>query len=655
MPDPAHSKTRATAAIAASVLTAGTGAAQAAIPVHNAGGLSSSSVQQNRAQRSDRGVRPSVQVEQGAAINPARSQSITVSGSGFLGEDVEKHGIAVYVSEYRKYPLAALSRARAVTMTLVPASDVHEGSFSTQLTLPAGILDPNQQYVVATAVVNPDLGYSVEDTSYNSWTPLEVQPADTQDEPLNAQILSGQLEIPQEQNLIVYKATGLGDAQAFEIMTSIYAVDEQGNRHVLAASPARADVVNGTLLDGIEVPGARLAVLQDVHPDLHYVLNVEIAPSASRGLAAQSVEIPFTNGWSVAETATAEPAAVQAEEVEGQAGEAPVALSSEASEPVAPSASGTPADEQDPVLPETDPRRHYDLPRNTKFDRVRDASMDRAGEQESAEPTNHSSVAVGARLRVEETAVPENDSEKTLTFTGEGLEGSGSVALQVHALDSDGRTVSEAIASGDARVEDGAFSAQLQVPGNALKPGTTYRVSAVYEDSRGTVQIVTGGFTVERDGADASRPSESLPAAQAEAPATEKPDDGGSTGENPAEEGPSTAPSDSAPAPAEESAPTEESMESAPAATASEAPVSAESASPKSAPVTEGATGGATDRAGQKPQKATASASKGEREQLAVTGASGMLTISAVGSLSLVAGAFLTRRGRRDVQLTSRS
>lgn len=649
MPDPAHSKTRATAAIAASVLTAGTGAAQAAIPVHNAGGLSSSNVQQNRAQRSDRDVRPSVQVEQGAAINPARSQSITVSGSGFLGEDVEKHGIAVYVSEYRKYPLAALSRARAVTMTLVPVSDVHEGSFSTQFTLPAGILDPNQQYVVATAVVNPDLGYSVEDTSYNSWTPLEVQPADTQDEPLNAQILSGQLEIPQEQNLIVYKATGLGDAQAFEIMTSIYAVDEQGNRHVLAASPARADVVNGTLLDGIEVPGARLAVLQDVHPDLRYVLNVEIAPSASRGLAAQSVEIPFTNGWSVAETAAAEPADEEAEEVGAQSEETPAAPRPATFEPEASEASVVPAEEQDPVLPETDPRRHYDLPRNTRFDRVRDASADRAGEQESAESTNHSSVAVGARLRVEETAVPENDSEKTLTFTGEGLEGSGSVALQVHALDPNGRTAGEAIASGDARVEDGSFSAQLQVPGNALKPGTTYRVSAVYEDSRGTVQIVTGGFTVERDGVDASRPSDSLPAEQAEAPATEEPNNGGSAAEKPAEEKPSATPSDSAPAPAEES------KESAPVAVASEAPVSYESASPKSAPVTEGATGGATDRAGQKPQKATASASKGEREQLAATGTSGMLTISAVGSLSLVAGAFLTRRGRRDVQLTSRS
>ena len=604
MPDPAHSKTRATAAIAASVLTAGTSAAQAAIPVHNAGDLSSSSIQQSRAQHSDRDVHPSVQIEQGSAINPARSQSITVSGNGFLGEDVEKHGIAVYVSEYRKYPLVALSRARAVTMTLVPASDVHEGSFSTQLTLPAGTLDPNQQYVVATAVVNPDLGYSVEDTSYNSWVPLEVQPADTQDEPLKAQILSGQLEIPQEQNLIVYKATGLGDAQAFEIMTSIYAIDEQGNRHVLAASPARADVVNGTLLDGIEVPGARLAVLQDVHPDLRYVLNVEIAPSASRALAVQSVEIPFTNGWNVAETATAEPAAV-------------------------------PADEQDPVLPETDPRRHYDLPRNTQFDRVRDASTGRPGEQEAADSTNHSSVAAGARLRVEETAVPENDMEKTLTFTGEGFEGSGSVALQVYALGSDGRTVGDAVASGDARVEDGSFSAHLQVPGSALKPGTTYRVSAIYEDSRGTVQIVTGGFTVERDGVDASHPSDSLPAERVEAPATEKP----------ADKKPSVTPSESAPASAAES------KEPAPVASASEAPASAESASSAPASVATHV----AERAGQKSQKVAGPTQQGEHEQLAATGASGMLVISAVGSLSLAAGVFLTRRGHRDVRLTSRS
>ena len=50
------------------------------------------------------------------------------------------------------------------------------------------------------------------------------------------------------------RSAGLGEAQAFEVMTYAYALDSQGNRILLAASPARADVMNGTLLDGIEVP-----------------------------------------------------------------------------------------------------------------------------------------------------------------------------------------------------------------------------------------------------------------------------------------------------------------------------------------------------------------------------------------------------------------
>ena len=37
----------------------------------------------------------------------------------------------------------------------------------------------------------------------------------------------GQLEIPQDKNLVVYKVTGLGEAQAFEVMTYTYALDSQ--------------------------------------------------------------------------------------------------------------------------------------------------------------------------------------------------------------------------------------------------------------------------------------------------------------------------------------------------------------------------------------------------------------------------------------------
>ena len=166
MPEPAHSKTRATAAIAASVLTVtGVGAAHADGQVQNPGGPTSSTTVEpdnppstvnatpieNVATQNS----PQVYVEQGVVINPARSQSITVSGEGFTGGAVERYGVAVYVSEYRQYPLYALGRGSAVAMTLVPELDVEDGRFSTQLTLPAGTLDPNQQYVVATAVVDP--------------------------------------------------------------------------------------------------------------------------------------------------------------------------------------------------------------------------------------------------------------------------------------------------------------------------------------------------------------------------------------------------------------------------------------------------------------------------------------------------------------------
>ena len=321
MPEPAHSKTRATAAIAASVLSVtGVGTAHADVQVQNTGGIASSTAVEPDNPPSATNATPienvatqtspQVYVEQGVVINPARSQSITVTGEGFTGGAVERYGVAVYVSEYRQYPLYALGRGSAVTMTLVPELDVDGGRFSTQLTLPAGTLDPNQQYVVATAVVDPAKGYATEDPSYNSSAPLELLPANTQDEPLNAQILSGQMEIPQEKNLVVYKVTGLGEAQAFEVMTYAYALDSQGNRILLAASPAHADVVNGTLLDGIEVPGSRLEEVQAVHEDLRYVLSVEVAPSAANGYTAQEVEVPFMNGWNVqhgsAPVATAE-------------------------------------------------------------------------------------------------------------------------------------------------------------------------------------------------------------------------------------------------------------------------------------------------------------------------------------------------------------
>lgn len=647
MPEPAHSKTRATAAIAASVLSVtGVGAAHADVQVQNTGGIASSTAVEPDNPPSAANATPienvatqtspQVYVEQGVVINPARSQSITVTGEGFTGGAVERYGVAVYVSEYRQYPLYALGRGSAVTMTLVPELDVDGGRFSTQLTLPAGTLDPNQQYVVATAVVDPGKGYATEDPSYNSSAPLEVLPADTQDEPLNAQILSGQLEIPQDKNLVVYKVTGLGEAQAFEVMTYAYALDSQGNRILLAASPARADVMNGTLLDGIEVPGSRLEEVQAVHEDLRYVLSIEVAPSAANGYTAQEVEVPFMNGWNAqngsAPVATAERAMAEQAQFEKKqpAEEAQPAQNAQAdSEQVV---AVSLAEKFDHVLPEDDLRRHYSLPRNTVFDRVHDTTK---------EQNNTSNPVMTARLHVEETVVPENDSAKTLTLRGEGFTGVGSVHLMVSAVDEYGVAIGGVIASADVSEIDasGAFTAQVQIPGSALKPGTTYRVSAVAEDEQGTVRMVNGGFTVERDGVD-SQPPAPLPttpeqdAPTVEAPAADTPAVDASVPTEPAADQASAT---------EQKDDTSVAVQNIGAQDASAQKAESQKVEPQKGNEQKAQASGA--------QKAVA---EQKREQLAATGASNMLVISAAGSLSLLAGMRLSRRRRSEMQLSSR-
>ena len=595
-------------------------------------------------------------VEQGVVNNPARSQSITVTGEGFTGGPVERYGVAVYVSEYRQYPLYALGRGSAVTMTLVPELDVDGGRFSTQLTLPAGTLDPNQQYVVATAVVDPAKGYATEDPSYNSSAPLELLPANTQDEPLNAQILSGQMEIPQEKNLVVYKVTGLGEAQAFEVMTYVYALDSQGNRILLAVSPARADVVNGTLLDGIEVPGSMLEEVQNVHENLRYVLSVEVAPSAANGYTAQEVEVPFMNGWNVqhgsAPVATAERAMAEQELAEKKqvSEEVPVEQATQPTQGVQSEqvASSNTAEQFDHVLPENDPRRHYSLPRNTVFDRVHDTTEEQTN--------NTSNPVMTARLHVEETVVPENDSEKTLTVRGEGFTGVGSVHLMVSAVDEYGVATGGMIASADVSEIDasGAFSAQVQIPGSALKPGTTYRVSAVAEDEQGTVRMVNGGVTVERDSADNApatpeqdAPAADVPAAEAPAADASAPSESATSEPAPVADQASAAEQKAGESGAEQKKDAPAGVQGAPAqnVSAQNTSVQKTEAQKSNAQKVEAQASGS--------QK-VASGAQQKREQLAATGASNMLVISAAGSLSLLAGMRLSRRRRSEMQLSYR-
>ena len=669
MPELAHSKTRATAAIAASVLSVtGVGAAHADVQVQNPGGLASSTTVEPDNPPSAEDVTPienvatqnspQVYVEPGVVINPARSQSITVSGEGFTGGAVERYGVAVYVSEYRQYPLYALGRGSAVAMTLVPELDVEGGRFSTQLTLPAGTLDPNQQYVVATAVVDPGRGYATEDPSYNSSAPLELLPADTQNEPLNTQILSGQLEIPQEKNLVVYKVTGLGEAQAFEIVTYVYALDSQGNRILLAASPARADVMNGTLLDGIEVPGSRLEEVQAVHEDLRYVLSVEIAPSAANGYTAQEVEVPFMNGWNAqngsAPVATAERAMAEQAQSEKKQFEEKV-QPEPAAQPESVVPASTAQSQFDHVLPEDNPGRRYSLPRNTRFDRVRDTSAEQPQD-------NAANPVMTARLHVEEIVVPENDSEKALTVRGDGFTGVSTVHLMVSAVDEYGVATDGIIASADVSEIDstGAFTAQVQIPGAALKSGTTYRVSAVAEDGQGTVRIVNGGFKVDRDGVGNAPETPEASESESSAPEVKAPEATGAEATGAEATAPAEAAAPEASASAEATAPAADQQKAGESAT-----------DQKDDTLVAVQNTGAQDASAQKveaqevepqksgEQKAQASGSQKavaeqKREQLAATGASNVLVISAVGSISLLAGMRLSRRRRSEMQLSSR-
>ena len=319
-----------------------------------------------------------------------------------------------------------------------------------------------------------------------------------------------------------------------------------------------------------------------------------------------------------------------------------------------PSESAAPVNTPDPfdhVLPEDDPRRHYSLPRDTRFDRIRDISVDQ-------QQDNTANPVVTARLRVEETVVPENDSEKTLTLHGEGFTGVSSVHLMVSALDEHGVVTGGVIASVDVSEIDstGAFMAQVQIPGAALKSGTTYRVSAVAKDEQGTPRTVLGGFKVILDGTDGVPATPEASASESSAPKAEAP-----VANTPEVTGPAQTPAADALAPAESTEPAEATAPAADQQKVGESATEQKDDTSVAVRNTDAQDASAQKVEPQKgnEQKVQASGSQKavaeqKREQLAATGASNVLVISAVGSISLLAGMRLSRRRRSEMQLSSR-
>ena len=353
------------------------------------------------------------------------------------------------------------------------------------------------------------------------------------------------------------------------------------------------------------------------------------------------------NGWNVqhgsapvatAERAMAEQAQFEKKQLEEKVQPEPAAQP----ESVVPA--NTAQSQFDHVLPEDNPGRRYSLPRNTRFDRVRDTSAEQPQD-------NAANPVLAARLHVEETVVPETDSEKTLTLRGEGFEGVGTVHLMVSAVDEYGVATDGIIASADVSEIDptGAFTAQVQIPGAALKPGTTYRVSAVAEDEQGTVRIVNGGFKVDRDGVGNAPETPEASESESSAPEVKAPEATGAEAAAP-----------EASASAEAAAPAADQQKTGESATDQEddTSVPVQNTGAQDAPAQEVEPQKVEpQKSGE--QKAQASGSQKavaeqKREQLAATGASNVLVISAVGSISLLAGMRLSRRRRSGMQFSSR-
>ena len=200
----------------------------------------------------------------------------------------------------------------------------------------------------------------------------------------------------------------------------------------------------------------------------------------------------------------------------------------------------------------------------------------------------------------------------------------------------------------------GAFSAQVQIPGSALKPGTTYRVSAVAEDEQGTVRMVNGGFTVERDSADNAPATPEQDAPAADVPAAEAPAADASAPSESATSEPAPVADQASAAEQKAGESNAEQKKDAPAGVQG-APAQNVSAQNTSVQKTEAQKGNAQKVEAQASgSQKVASGAQQKREQLAATGASNMLVISAAGSLSLLAGMRLSRRRRSEMQLSSR-
>ncbi len=114
---------------------------------------------------------PKVAVTPSTALDPARDNVLTVTGTGFTGPGAA-NGAYVLFGETSVWSGTVPPSADGWLVSAhVPAASIENGAFSITLTVPAGALDPSKSYQVATSAAH---GLSVTDRSLDTFTPVVV-------------------------------------------------------------------------------------------------------------------------------------------------------------------------------------------------------------------------------------------------------------------------------------------------------------------------------------------------------------------------------------------------------------------------------------------------------------------------------------------------
>ncbi|MBE7701661.1 HtaA domain-containing protein [Oerskovia sp. Sa1BUA8] len=118
---------------------------------------------------------PKVSVTPSTDVDPAVANTFEVSGTGFVGAGA-KYGAYVLLGETSVWSGgSALPGAGWLKQVFVPAAQVKDGAFTTQIVIPAGTLDATKSYQVATSAAH---GLSMTDRTLDTFTPVTLQGAE---------------------------------------------------------------------------------------------------------------------------------------------------------------------------------------------------------------------------------------------------------------------------------------------------------------------------------------------------------------------------------------------------------------------------------------------------------------------------------------------